>query len=127
MQELQKQLLGLVQEAFPEAMYPAAMCALADLREVGCNRLQAGILAMGHTCAEHGLFWECADVVTAPLLWLSCADPSEDQLYMVLQIDEQDMLDRLVGDGAAGKAAALCQKGNSDGAEVRRKPTSVCY
>ena len=34
MQELQKQLLELLLKEVPEAMYPAAMCALADLREV---------------------------------------------------------------------------------------------
>ena len=127
MQELQKQLLGLVQESFPEAMYPAAMCALADLREVGCNHLQASEFAVDHICAEHAPFWECADVITASLLWLSCADPSGNQPHMALQIDEQDMLDRLIGQGAAGEAAALCQKGNVHGPEVRCKPTSICY
>ena len=47
---------------------------------------------------------------------------------MALQIDEQDTLDRLIGKGAAGEAAALCQMGSPDGAdsaEVRRKPTSI--
>ena len=47
---------------------------------------------------------------------------------MALQIDEQDMLDRLVAKGTAGEAAALCLKGSSDvadSAEVRRKPTSI--
>ena len=34
MQELQKQLLEMTLKVHPQAMYPAAMCALADLREV---------------------------------------------------------------------------------------------
>ena len=39
-QELQKQLLELVLKQVPEAMYPAAMCALADLREVSPRALK---------------------------------------------------------------------------------------
>lgn len=39
-QELQKQLLELVLKKFPEAMYPAAMCALADLKEVSPRALK---------------------------------------------------------------------------------------
>lgn len=34
LQALQQQLLHLIHHQNPEAMYPAAMCALADLREV---------------------------------------------------------------------------------------------
>ena len=38
-QAIQKQLLELLYNDHPEAMYPAAICALADLREVLCNCL----------------------------------------------------------------------------------------
>ncbi|CAL5220033.1 g1979 [Coccomyxa viridis] len=33
-QELQKQLLEMIHRDFPQAMYPAAICALADLKEI---------------------------------------------------------------------------------------------
>ena len=80
---------------------------------------------MDHTCTDQGLVWECADVLTAPLLGLACAGPSVNHLSMALQIDEQDTLDRSVEEGAPGEAAALCLEGSSRGAEVRCKPLSV--
>lgn len=126
MQELQKQLLGLVQEDFPQAMYPAAMCALGDLREVGWIISAGKHSAMVNTCAA--LVGVHNSQHSSLAMLLSQPSPSVDQSYMALQIDEQDTLDRLVGEGAAGEAAALCQKNSphgADSAEVRHKPTSI--